>query len=72
MCHGQDGKGQGPLIGYFTPPPANLASDRVQALSDEQIFLVITQGWGLMPSIAEHLLIVERWDIVNHVHSLKR
>jgi mono/diheme cytochrome c family protein len=71
MCHDQDGSGKGRLSGYFTPPPANLTSDAVQALTDQQIFMVITEGWGLMPSIAENLLPVERWDVVNHVRSLK-
>ena len=60
-----------PLSGYFAPPPADLTSDRVQALSDQQIFLVITQGWGLMPSIAENLRTQERWDVVNYVQNLK-
>jgi mono/diheme cytochrome c family protein len=72
QCHGPDGSGTGRLSGYFTPPPANLTSERVQALSDQQIFLVLTQGWGLMPSMAENLLPVDRWDVVNHVRSLKK
>ena len=72
MCHGQDGGGRGRLSGYFASPPADLTSERVQALSDQQIFLVLTGGWGLMPSMAENLLPVERWDVVNHVRSLKR
>jgi mono/diheme cytochrome c family protein len=71
MCHGQDGGGKGRLSGYLTPPPANLTSEAVQALSDAQIFMVITQGWGIMPSIAENLVPVERWDVVNHVRSLR-
>jgi mono/diheme cytochrome c family protein len=71
MCHGQDGGGGGTLSGYFTPPPADLTSDRVQSLTDQQLFLVLTQGRGLMPSIAENLLPVERWDVVNHVRSLR-
>jgi mono/diheme cytochrome c family protein len=71
MCHGPDGNGMGNLSGYFAPPPADLTSDRVQALTDEQIFLVLTQGWGLMPSMAENLLPIERWDVVNHVRSLR-
>ena len=71
MCHEREGRGNGPLSGYFVPAPADLTSDRVQALSDEQIFLVITQGRGLMPSIAENLQTQERWDVVNHVRSLK-
>jgi mono/diheme cytochrome c family protein len=72
VCHGPAGQGDGALSGYFTPPPADLTSERVQSLSDEQIFLVITQGWGAMPSMAEGLLAQERWDVVNHVRSLKQ
>jgi mono/diheme cytochrome c family protein len=71
MCHGPRGEGNGRLSGYYNPPPADLTSDRVQALTAQQIFLVITQGWGRMPSIAENLSPVERWDVVNHVHSLR-
>jgi mono/diheme cytochrome c family protein len=71
MCHGQGGEGNGRLSGYYNPPPADLTSDRVQALTDQQVFLVITQGWGRMPSIAENLPPVERWDVVNHVRGLK-
>ena len=71
MCHGQSGEGNGRLSGYYNPPPANLTSEDVQALSNQQIFLVITQGWGRMPSIAENLSPVERWDVVNHVGGLR-
>lgn len=71
MCHGQGGEGNGRLGGYYNPPPANLTGERVQALSDQDIFVVITQGWGRMPSIAENLSPVERWDVVNHVRSLR-
>ena len=71
MCHGPDGTGMGNLSGYFASPPADLTSDRVQALSDQEIFLVLTRGWGLMPSMAENLSPVERWDVVNHVRSLR-
>ncbi len=71
MCHGETGDGKGPLSSYFTPGPADLTSDMVQSLSDQQIFLVLTQGWGIMPSMAENLPPVERWDVVNHVRNLK-
>jgi mono/diheme cytochrome c family protein len=72
MCHGPDGSGRGTLSGYFASPPADLTSERVQALSDQEIFLVVTQGWGLMPRMAENLSPVERWDVVNHVRSLRK
>jgi mono/diheme cytochrome c family protein len=72
LCHGQNGSGDGPLSGFFSPGPADLTSDRVQNLSDAEIFLVITQGRGLMPSLAENLNVDERWDVINHVRSLKK
>lgn len=72
LCHGQGGVGNGPLSGFFSPKPADLTSDRIQNLSDSEIFLVITQGRGLMPSLAENLSVDERWDVINHVRSLKK
>jgi mono/diheme cytochrome c family protein len=72
MCHGSDGGGQGLMSGYFARPPANLRGEQVQARSDQHIFLVLTRGWGLMPSMAENLSPVERWDVVNYVRSLNQ
>jgi len=72
VCHGQTGVGNGTLSGFFTPKPFDLTSAAVQNLSDAEIFLVITQGRGAMPSLAENLSPVERWDVVNHVRSLKK
>src|SRR3990172_2591958 len=62
----------GCLLGLFLPKPANLTGEAVQSLSDAEIFLVITQGRGLMPSLAENLSPVERWDVINYVRSLKK
>jgi mono/diheme cytochrome c family protein len=70
LCHGADSAGNGPLKGFFTPPPADLTGDDVQSLPEGEIFLVITQGQGPMPSLAENLGVVERWDVVNWVQSL--
>jgi mono/diheme cytochrome c family protein len=72
VCHGADGKGGGTLSGFFTPKPFDLTSDTVQKLPDDEIFLVITQGRGPMPSLAENLDLEERWDVINYVKSLKK
>jgi mono/diheme cytochrome c family protein len=72
LCHGPDGTGHGPLSAFFSPPPADLTSDPVPNLPDSEIFLVITQGRGVMPSLAENLSPVERWDVVNYVRILKK
>jgi mono/diheme cytochrome c family protein len=72
ICHGPSGDGTGTLNGFFNPKPANLTGAAVQNLSEDEIFLVITQGFGPMPSLAENLSPEERWDVVNHVRSLKK
>jgi mono/diheme cytochrome c family protein len=65
MCHGNEGQGNGPLAGYYSPPPANFADAVVQDLPPSEIFRVITLGRGVMPSLAEGLTVGERWDIVS-------
>lgn len=73
VCHGAGGTGNGTLSGYFTQAkPADLTGSTVQSLTDAQIFLVITQGKGSMPSLAENLSRDERWDVINYVRQLKK
>ncbi len=72
LCHGADAKGDGPLRGYFNPHPVDLTSDAERNLSDDQIYLVITNGFGLMPSLAENLDRQERWDVIDYVRSLQK
>jgi mono/diheme cytochrome c family protein len=72
LCHGRTAKGNGSLSAYFSPPPADLTGDSVKAMSDGDIFQVITEGRGLMPSIAENLSVNERWDVINYVRSLEK
>jgi mono/diheme cytochrome c family protein len=72
MCHGADAKGDGKLSDRFTPSPADLTSAGVASLTDSQIFMVITQGWGPMPPMTENLEPADRWDVINYVRSLER
>lgn len=69
MCHGAGGGGDGPLKKYLPEIPA-LTSEEVAGMSDQEIFLVITQGLNRMPSLAENLTPGETWDVVNYVRSL--
>ncbi len=64
MCHGNEGQGNGPLAGYYSPPPANFRGPVVQSLPPSEVYRVITLGRGVMPSVAEGLTAGERWDIV--------
>jgi mono/diheme cytochrome c family protein len=72
MCHGETGVGNGKLSGFFNPKPFDLTSPQVQNLPDSEIFMVLTQGRGQMPSLAENLSVSDRWDVVNYVRTLKK
>jgi mono/diheme cytochrome c family protein len=72
QCHGQAGKGDGPVSIYLKNKPANLTGLAVQSLSDGAIFMTISNGvQGKMPALNENLTVRERWDVVNYVRTLK-
>jgi len=66
VCHGAQGKGDGPISGKIPPPPA-YTSQRVIVFPAGRIFHVITLGSGKMPSYASQLSSDERWKIVTYV-----
>lgn len=68
VCHGAEGKGDGPISGKIPAPPS-YTSDRVLAFPAGRIFHVITLGSGKMPSYAAQLSPDERWEIVSYVRS---
>jgi mono/diheme cytochrome c family protein len=72
MCHGADGAGTGTLRGFFNPGPADLTSAPIQNLPATELFKIITNGQGIMPSMAETLSVRDRWDVINYVHTLKK
>jgi hypothetical protein len=86
MCHGETGKGNGPIAGFLVKKkPVDLTSDLVQNLDDGTIFLTISNGIynpnnslfpeiefsGVMPPLNENLTVIDRWDLVNFVRTLK-
>ncbi len=73
-CHGDKGDGNTIVGAWFKKagkPPADLRSAIVQGLSDQEIFVVITDGFGMMPNMRENLLPPDRWDVINYVRTLK-
>ena len=72
QCHGAGGKGDGTIGTFFQFKPANLTAPAVQNLSDGAIFLTISNGVaGRMPPLNENLTVRDRWDVVNHIRTLK-
>jgi mono/diheme cytochrome c family protein len=73
LCHGATGVGDGKVGVFFAPTkPADLTGAAVQNLSTNQLFVIITQGAGVMPPLAENLTVAERWDVINYVRTLKK
>ncbi len=78
LCHGKQGKGDGPVAEKLSRKPPDLAGLNVTELSDGEIFIVIANGVNLgigfsggMPPLRENLEIGDRWDVVNYVRSLQ-
>jgi mono/diheme cytochrome c family protein len=69
VCHGERGKGDGPLAGKI-PPPASYTSARVLSFPPGRLFHVVTFGSGRMPSYAAQLSESERWKVVSYVHTV--
>ena len=74
MCHGEEGAGDGPVVGENRLPPLptlNLLSDRAKNdLSDGYIWGMIANGRGVMPSY-RRIPYEERWIIVEYVRELQ-
>ncbi len=71
-CHGESGRGDGPVGRIFVPKPADLrAGSPVMGLSDGQLFVIISSGLGAMPAFRADLSPEERWRIVSYLRTLK-
>lgn len=68
VCHGEMGRGDGPLSGKIPPPPSYV-SERLLKFAPGHLFHVVTMGTGKMPSYAAQLSASERWKIVTYVHT---
>ena len=74
-CHGDNGDGKtivGAWFGQAKTPPANLKDPRIKALSDQQLFVVLTNGFGNMPRQVEILQPSDRWDVINYVRTMQQ
>ncbi len=69
MCHGPQGKGNGPAGAALNPKPADLSSKAVQAQTDGELFWKISTGRGPMPSW-QTLPEKDRWSAVDYIRTL--
>ncbi|MGB2129003.1 MAG: c-type cytochrome [Flavicella sp.] len=69
VCHGKKGDGQGPLVKRekFLGVPNYKDRD----ITEGSIYHVLMYGKNLMGSHSSQLTIEERWQVVNHVQTLR-
>jgi len=72
-CHGQTGKGDGPVGVTLNPRPADLTQHAIIGIhTDAQLFEWITNGFpgSRMPAFKSALSDTDRWNLVNFIRTL--
>jgi len=79
VCHGEGGKGDGPISSAVGGPffgVRSLVNDTIARRSDGYIYGVVVNslnmGRGLMPIYGDKVRGTDRWDVVNYVRSLQQ
>jgi mono/diheme cytochrome c family protein len=67
VCHGPQGRGNGPVGQKFVPQPMELNFDYVQLQPDGQIFYTISHGSLAMPFYRQAITPEDRWHVVNFI-----
>jgi len=70
VCHGPSGAGDGPLIPRFPNPP-NFRSPESVALSDGEMFHIITLGRNKMAGYASQVPREDRWWAILYIRYLQ-
>jgi mono/diheme cytochrome c family protein len=70
-CHGATAAGNGLVVQHGFPAPPTLLRARTRAMSDAQIFGIISNGSGAMPPYASQVARDDRWKAVLHVRKLQ-
>ena len=71
-CHGTTGAGDGPMAQRLGYKPRNLTLERMNQLTDGEIFWRVSKGFPPMPAFEQELSGRERWDVVSYVRTLVR
>jgi len=67
VCHGEQGRGDGPVGQKFVPQPMELNLDYVQLQPDGQLFYTISHGSIAMPFYRQAMPAEDRWHLVNFI-----
>ncbi len=71
VCHGPEGRGDGPVIPKFPNPPS-FEADYFKTYPEGKLYHVITKGSVIMPSYATQISPEDRWKLVLYVRTLQQ
>jgi len=70
-CHGDSGRGDGPVVHLLKTPPKDLITGVSKYLPDGYLYGTIRDGGSAMPAYADAMSAHERWQVVMFVRSLQ-
>jgi len=70
FCHGDAGRGDGPVGESYVPAPSDLTSASIQSLSDASLLKAMLTGVGHEPVLERVVPSEHRWPIVLYIRSL--
>ena len=71
-CHGESGKGDGPVAKKFVPTPADISATGHGSHHPEgDLFAILTHGVNGMPAFRSDLTAKERWLVVAYLRTLR-
>jgi len=70
-CHGESGKGNGPIAKKFVPTPEDISGTGYGKVPEGFLFAIVTHGQDAMPPFRSDLTAKERWLVVAYVKTLK-
>jgi mono/diheme cytochrome c family protein len=71
-CHDARGDGKGILFQRGNVPTASFHDEKILKYPDGQIFDIMTNGMGLMPSYRWPIPTADRWAIIAYIRDLER
>ncbi len=71
-CHSRLGDGRGIIVKRGYVPPPSFHDDRIRNMPDGEIYDLISNGVGNMPSYKHQIPVADRWAIVAYLRVLQR
>jgi mono/diheme cytochrome c family protein len=71
-CHAELGDGRGMIVQRGFPAPPSFHTDALRALTPQQVYDAVSNGYGVMYSFADRIAPEDRWAIVAYVRALER